>query len=349
MQLTQSRKRILYELVKRPSSTDGEIAATLGIQRPTVTNARHLFEREKAYRDAYLPDFPRIGCELLAVRYGAYAPHTSWETRFKHTQPLLKNFFEQFFTVINDTQRVCLCASKNFTELKKISDSFDSKIYNLGYYTQEINSNAYFPFEVSTIFRFLDFSPMLRKHFSMDDAPSKKERQPKKNHGDISENEQKTLLALCTYPSHSNREIGETIGLSERTITNVKRRLVDRNLIRFIRIPDIRKLGFQLLIFTRIFVHPKYPLVKRKAAIRKILDHEYSFLVVSTDLEDVILSAYPSHEEYELVEGDIFSHYREKGLLLKPWEERVFPVNQLRRFDYTVSPLVKKIFGDKKK
>ena len=66
-------KRLLFELLKDSKRSDRELAKVLGVSQPTVTRRRNQLVEEGVIREfTVVPDFPKMGYELMAITFGKY-------------------------------------------------------------------------------------------------------------------------------------------------------------------------------------------------------------------------------------------------------------------------------------
>ena len=64
---------------------------------------------------------------------------------------------------------------------------------------------------------------------------------------------------LTKYPEISDSKIGGEIGVSRHTVSRLRRDFVQNNLIRKINLPDLKKLGFEIMTFYHIKFDPSNP------------------------------------------------------------------------------------------
>lgn len=69
--------------------------------------------------------------------------------------------------------------------------------------------------------------------------------------GDLSVNESRVLYGLVRWPSGSDRELGERLGLKRSTVTVIRNRLEGDDLLRHVVVPDFHSLGYE--IFTSLY------------------------------------------------------------------------------------------------
>jgi len=68
---------------------------------------------------------------------------------------------------------------------------------------------------------------------------------------------QQLLRELLKNSKRSDRELAKVLGVSQPTITRTRHKLEEEGIIRdYTVIPDFRKMGFELLTFTFVTMHP---------------------------------------------------------------------------------------------
>ena len=70
------------------------------------------------------------------------------------------------------------------------------------------------------------------------------------NNNSLTKNDKLVLYGLVLYPLLNNRELSETLGLKQSTVTVIHRKLKERGYIRTVRIPLMQNLGCEMLAVT---------------------------------------------------------------------------------------------------
>jgi DNA-binding Lrp family transcriptional regulator len=74
--------RLISELMKNSHRSDRELAKMIGISQPTVTRARSRLEKEGIIKEyTMIPDFRKLGFELLAITFSRFSKELSSEER----------------------------------------------------------------------------------------------------------------------------------------------------------------------------------------------------------------------------------------------------------------------------
>jgi DNA-binding MarR family transcriptional regulator len=340
---------VLYSLIRWPQLNDTQLSKKIGVKRSTITAIRNKLEKNKLYTTVRVPDLERIGCELLTVRYGSFNPLASYEAREKYSST--QKFPEVFFKRSADRQRIAISAAKNFTEVKEYID-YSNRVYGeQGFLTDEGIVHVFFPFKLSKIFRFFDYAPLLKQQFSLDSKEEKAELDTEfmeKEKAELTENEKQVFYALIKYPQLNDNKIAKKVSMTRQSVSTIRKKFEEEELIQDIRIPDLAALEFQLLVFTHILVNPKSTLSQRKHCIQKILGQGSHIFYILGNLEFVLISVFKDYPEYNRTNDEIVNCFKENGMLLKDPITRIFVHNDIKlNLDGRFSTLVKKVLDIK--
>lgn len=87
----------------------------------------------------------------------------------------------------------------------------------------------------------------------------------------LTKNEKAILYGLTRYPRLNNRELAEHLEINESTMSTVKKRLEQRNLISTIRVPNLQALGCEILVTVFGKIIPVRDATERVNRIRRAL------------------------------------------------------------------------------
>jgi len=164
---------------------------------------------------------------------------------------------------------------------------------------KEYPTEVIFPFEISSIKRFLDFSPLIKNYFDIDGIQMDCDNKINFSGIDriqLSEKEKEVYVAVVETPNATTQDIGKRVGLSRHTISRMKKKFFDQGLLNSITIPNLQKLGFEMLAFYHIKFNPA------KAPSQKDIDYLNSSSTVffaRREFEMVLISAYPTYQDYK--------------------------------------------------
>jgi len=92
MLMKKIMKKVLVELLKDSKKSDRKLADLVGVSQPTVTRTRSKLVKNGTIRDfTIIPDFAKMGFEIMAITTGVYKVPRSKERIEKETKWLNKH------------------------------------------------------------------------------------------------------------------------------------------------------------------------------------------------------------------------------------------------------------------
>ena len=343
-QLTSKEQKVLYGMVKYPQLIDTELSKEINIKSTTLTSIKKRLSGQGYFRKLTIPMLNLLGSELLAVIYTQFNPVIPLEERIKTTKKTIEVFDEIFYSVGEQDKGFSISMSKNYSNIGRINDIRTETFGKVGLLEEEYPNEIIFPFENSCINRFFDFSRMLNNFFSINDEEINMSHEgcfPEINNIDLSDKEKKVYSAIVENPDSTTQKIGDLVGFSRHTISRMKKQFFNDGLLKQIVVPDLKKLGFEILAFYPIKFSPnKSPGVNEI----DILDSYSTFFLARRQFETVIISAYPTYQAYKddkmkkirfLKENDFISY---TPLVGKYMFESMVIIKE-----YSFAPIAKKI------
>jgi DNA-binding MarR family transcriptional regulator len=365
--LLENEKLVLYGLVRYPSLTDRELYEKLGFKRSTFSTIKNKLKREGYYTTINIPNMARLGCELLVMGFGNFTKlriakikemfEASLSTDVgKKDLPLLKeiNMFSElsdsiFFEVFDERGGIFLCVNKNYTELKKMENDFAvlNEKYNL--MDEETVFRAIFPFNLTKFLNFFDYSLLLKQDFGIEIEEREKkmnlesgESSPRK----LSKKEKRVYYGLVKYPDLSDSKMAEKISESRSTVANIRRKFESGKLLRKCRIPNLKKLGFKILIFFFHKIDSRISSKMREKGIKigmQVFPHIFGVVenleITSIGVFREFENRYEKTTEFIRSTNESLSRPREQKSFIVSISDMEIP----RNCDF--SPLVKKVLG----
>ena len=132
-------------------------------------------------------------------------------------------------------------------------------------------------------------------------------------------------------------------GISGKTLSAVQRRLERRALIKMTAVPNLKKLGLEILAVHLIKFNPQKP---PDDASREFLVSNHDILAVSRRFEFLKISVYPDYNECEKDKMQAFRYLRQHNYIVDAPLVKTFGLSSsvvLKDFDF--APIVKKIMG----
>ena len=262
IKMKQTEKLTLYGLLKYPELNDKQLSKKLNLKHSTVSSIRNRVRKNGYYRAIVIPSLQNIGCELLAVIYTTFSPLIPLEERVKIAGKSIDIFEEIFFSLGEQDKGFSISLSKDYTTIGRINDIRTQTYGDHGLLEEDYPNIIVFPFEISKIYRFFDFAPLLKSSCNLDTMPKEKSQDiafKTINNILFRELEKKVYCMLVKYPELSDAEIGENIGVSRHTVSRLRRKFERKHLIRKINLPDIKKMGFEIFSLYHIKFNPGNP------------------------------------------------------------------------------------------
>lgn len=356
--LSTNEKKVLYGLVSLPHETDKEIARALDIKYSTFNTVRQrLFERGM-FTPITIPDLHRLGCEIMAVVYTSFNPIIPVEERVRRTREKIEIFDEMILSEGEVHRGFSISFSKNYTNLCRINDIRMNFFGKQNLLEEEHPIEVIFPFELSKIRRFFDYSEFLRIRFKMDEilqdlpqdspilntprvADMFNNKQPVK----LTNAEKKVLLAAIRNPAYNYAKIAEETGMSRHTVSASHRKLESCGLITPINLPNLKKLGIEIITLSHILLSPKSGGVKHIIE-KEIARSPYVVFMAVREFELVTISVHRNYEYFKSEKWWILRLLKENGISGESQINRLFSLNKLVTIKkISFAPLVEKLLG----
>ncbi len=351
--LSKNEQKVLYYLVRYPNRPDREIYNMIQMKQSTYSTIKKNLAKEGYYYTSYAPIMQHLGCELLVVWYLTLNRRTRTEDRLALTREKLMATSDIFTTVSESNQAIIFSISKNIGQHIRVSDEI-VQLYEENNFLEDIHY-VLFPFEVSSIFSFFDFSPLLNRIFKIEppeavigdvDVHSDKVK-CKVKHVGISELEKKVFLGLIQFPGLSDSLLCEKVGCSRQVFRRLKYRLLEERLIKKRRIVSLEKLGFDILAMTHSTFNPLKPLHERETCVRNIASLRTPIFNIARDPESVMLTAFRDFKEFKYLHNEFVSFCAEHDTLRGEPVTFLLSIPRIFEVKWLVyEPLVRKILED---
>ncbi len=297
--LTTNEKRVLYGLIRYPHLNDSELSKKIGVKLSTLTSIKRRLYDQEVFRQLLVPLLNRLGSELLAVIYTQFNPVIPLNERVSITKETIEVFDEIFFSVGEQEKGFSISLAKNYTSIGRIDDIRTETFGRLGLLEKEYPSEVIFPFETSEILRFFDFSRVIGSTYGItefDEPDSDSSFFRKDAFYSLSSKEKKVYSALVQFPMATTHQIGEKVGLSRHTVSRMKKKFFDLQLLKQLTIPDLRQLGFEILSFYHYQFNPS-----KSPNLNDIsnLDDSSTIFLARRKYEIVMISAYRTYQDYK--------------------------------------------------
>lgn len=337
--LSENEIRVLYAQTAYPDLNDRELAGTIGMNLSTLINIRIRLEKERYIRTIAIPMIQRMGAEMLSLSY------CSSETSALH-QPDLETVIdtklprEIVYSAMEANQSFFIQCCRDYTTVKENLGILEDLYHTRGRFSRGF-STVLFPFRLSMVFNYFDYSNLLAHHLK---APIERDRQDREpdfvdlGPVDMSEIDNRVLLGMIRYPDLPNTELSQKIGVSRITIGKKRREFSEKRIVILKKIPNIKKLGFELLLF----MHGRFNSTLTRGLryyVPELLNlaGPVVFAVQGAD-EIVTLSVFDTFTHYRAANNAFLMKYNEHELFAAPPTRILFSIQalqEIRNHDYS--------------
>ncbi|MEF8879024.1 MAG: helix-turn-helix domain-containing protein [Candidatus Thermoplasmatota archaeon] len=343
--LTKNEKKVLYGLINYPDLNNRELADKIKVKLSTLTSIKRRLSDKNFYHSLTVPMLNCLGCELLAVIHTRFNPVIPLEERVKTTKSTIEVFEEIFFSVGEQEKGFSLSLSTDYSNISRINEIRTETFGNLGLLEEETPDEVIFPFETSKIIKFFDFGEIIREVFNIEDKNNDNKYKYLNNiyNVDLSDKEKKVYRAVVENPGFTNSDIGDIVGLSRHTVSRMKKNFSKQGLLKRIVLPNLEKLGFEILAFYHIKFNPHTHPGEKDI---DFLNSPSTVFFATKKFEAVIISIHPTYQDYKEDKMKKIRFLRENDFISYTPVVSKYRVDRMvviKNFDFV--PLVEKVLN----
>jgi DNA-binding MarR family transcriptional regulator len=300
-ELNYKERQVLHGLIRFPSYPDKKLADLINIKHSTLTTIRNRLRNQDFYRTLYYPNLEYLGSKMLAVIYTKFSPLIPLDERVDITGKTIEVFDEIFLSVGEQDKGFSLSLSEDYATIGKINDVRTQTFGVRGLLEETYPNMVIFPFAISKIYRFFDFSSLIHHLFQLSSNQKLENKSyeyvPPENIVSLSETEKNVYSTIIQFPEMSTDEIGVELGVSRHTVSRMKRRFEQDNLLSKIHLPNLKKLNFQILALYHIQFSPSTPPdIERDQPL--VLQSDSSIFFATRNFEAVMICVYTDYNDY---------------------------------------------------
>ena len=319
--LSPTEKMVLLGLTTYPEFADNEISSMLSLPNSTFASAKSRILEGGFLDEIYLPIFPRLGFELLATVYSDFNPSVTVEERVKNTSKAVEVYPELILSLGESHRGFSISIARNATRIMKISFERTKLLAEMDLIETKLPWEVMFPFKLSKVHRFFNHAPLLYGKFvnmeknigkMLEDVGFSQEELYRKDGvlstGDeevvttpyeveLSKTQLKILYFIVRYPWMSSSRLSNHAPYSRHTISRTREKLVREGYLVKIRVPDLSKLGYNILSLFHAQIDPKNQIPEENFGRKELLQDDTMFMV-SRPRELMMLAAYENYTQY---------------------------------------------------
>ena len=347
--LTKNEELVLYGLVKFPEKNDKQLAQLLEMKDSTLTSIKKRLEEQKFFKTLYIPMLNRLGCEMLGIISSTFNPIIPLEERIKITSEKIERFEEIFFSMGELEKGFSLSFSKDFSSFANINEVRTETFGQLGLLENNTPTELIFPFKLSQIKCFFACDRILEDYFNIQ---SKKDPEGSDIRPVWFENasikpltikERKVLVALIKNPNMTMEKIGEdeNVELSRHTVARMKRKFLAEGLIKKMIIPDLKSIGFNILVFYTFRFNPSKP---AQSEDLEMINSKSTLFFAHRKFNAVMLSVYATYSDYKEDKMRKFTYLKDQEILTYNPAPKKYVFDQMEIIKYfKFAPITEKI------
>ena len=349
--LNKNEKLVLYGLVKYPLYNDRELSEKIRLKMTTVTAIKNRLKKNKYYYTVRFPVLQNLGCELLMTSHMQFNPLKSEKELIKsHKDKLADSTPEIVYSITESDSGFCLGIAKNYTEIYHTIENME-RVYRENDFIENAQPNYYFfPFEHSKIYNFFDFAPIIKHTYNVslkgeedDLIPAEI---PRTDITKLSNVEKRVLYGLIRYPDIPDSKIAENIDVTRQVVSKLKKSFEVDGLLKTLRIPNLKKLGFEIMSVSHYRHNPKIPLEKRGKGIRQVLSEFPQIFLISGNLESMMINVTRDFTEYQELKNKANLYYKKQEFLISEPDNLIFSIPNMKNIVvHNYAPLVQKVLG----
>ena len=146
---------------------------------------------------------------------------------------------------------------------------------------------------------------------------------------------------LINNPEATLQEIADKIKLTRHTVSRIKKGFFDQGLLRHLTIPNLKKIGYGLLVFYHFKFKPQNPPSDEDFVE---LNSDSTIYFVGKKFEAVMLSLYKDYDSYKNDKTMKFQYLKLKELIIFDPEIRRYTFDRLKIIkDMVFEPITEKI------
>lgn len=296
--LTEKEMYGLYHLVKYPTLNDREIAEKTEMHLSTVTAVRRRLARQDYYTTIVIPRLEHMGYELLVVGYGRMKDQgVSFDP--VQTASEFEILRKSFYMLSDPNSELVFGMARNYTEVRRELEEFLQFFSYHDLLEEDRWRTVLFPYELTMIPNFFDFSDLLRREFHISlKQPKVEMKTVKMRRMHLTAKERRVLAGFVEHPGLSDSTVAQRVGVSRQTASAMHARLNKDGLTQTQRVPNLSLLGYQIVSFTHQKLNISMPPEERIGLLRDIYAAAPGYFFAASTTEFVMLAAHKDFQEY---------------------------------------------------
>jgi DNA-binding MarR family transcriptional regulator len=329
--LTKKEQNTLWSLINYPTLHDQALAKKSRVKLSTVTAIRRRLTEKGYFRIVNIPNFFRIGFELFIVEYGTFNEAVPLENRVEYFRDFVNRDPNVVFSLLSRSSGLLVRVAENYASATQQYEDMVMFLASHHLIDERSWSRVMFPFQTSQFWNFFNYSPIIRYTYNIKRKTNLRDFIPDKNviSVKLSKKEKKVLLGLVRYPDEPDNNIADMVNMSRQAVSTIRKRFERDDLLTRQRIMNLKYTKCNLVTFSYTYFGSKTPLHARRKGITYVKEAAPVFVGISSNFENVLLSATADYNEYERIKENLLSFYKSHMSMSQPPFVMLFPVDDL--------------------
>ncbi|MDH3365114.1 MAG: hypothetical protein OEM29_03810 [Thermoplasmata archaeon] len=313
-------KLVILSLVEDATRTDGQVAEMNNINAGTVASVRRRMLDAGAIYYINVPSFHKLGCEMIAFSKGTLDPAVSAEIKTSDYMEFCSSSPQLFDAIISNQFIVFMSVLRNAADLEDLKVRHNRFFTGVKRVSKAKLSTTSFPYELSKGTWTTNFAPLVHRFFALDRPRPKPRSQISQEvtSPDLSNNEQKVLMALVENPSEPDRKVASIVGLSRQAVTRIRHKLLEQEYYTPICVPRLYRWGFEIYSVAHLHFNMDFALSEKyEQQPREYVD--FSFFSLMKPDEAIANHMISTFQDYAHgLEAGLTWYHRERAFEKEP-------------------------------
>jgi hypothetical protein len=274
--LSENEKTVLLSILRNPEHSDMERASSLGLNHFTFNKIKNHLVRDGLFKREYVPNYCSLGFEIFVASFGSRM-EPFIDEKFKAelgAQIMGKAPGHIVFFISEPGLGLGFHAVEDFTSMKNGLIRSEKVIFDALGMERSDMTIVPFSFRDMKVGKIFDLNDLIAERFALDiDVPKLEPKTPGQVAANLSwdeyfdigscgpevelnDTEWSLLVQLVSHPDGSDQFHVDESGLSRYRFKRIRDFLLDAKFIKPLIIPNIQKVGLEVLIFSHLRFKP---------------------------------------------------------------------------------------------
>jgi DNA-binding MarR family transcriptional regulator len=335
--LSPNERIVFHAFVRHPTLNDRELSEQVGVKLSTVTAIKNRLKSRGAFMTVRIPQLQHLGCEMMSLNYAHLNTSVPAPKRVEVGRALLADFPEIFYLASDERAGFALSYNRDYSTAKSNTERFFRVYSENEFLLSEGYEAVHFPFSQSRVYTLFDCAPLLAADFGINHGPKRAGAREGSNGAnfetirtvELSKIEKRVYRGLIANPDLHDSSVAKHIDVTRQTVTKMRKRFESAGLIKTVRIPNLRMMGYEVLAVFREHYRPSMLLENRRPAEEEYFEKLPAILRIAGDMEALEVFAFHNFQEYLKVSVELSRFNRAQKFISREPEALVFSMEEL--------------------